>query len=203
MQAFSVGLAPHMSAPDLQALQCGDAAAWDMAFPWLWPAAFGAAQVTLKPFLLAEVEDVAIESLEALVEKLRELKSVEELKPLVAGIAHHRAVSLLRERFAKKRGEGRTESLEAVQEANMADCPDPTADSPLAALEQKEVAECLSRTLSKLKPPQGAVLTDFFLNGLSYEGIARKHGLPIGSVGVYLKRGLETLRRIWGQGGES
>jgi len=35
-----------MSAPDLKALQRGDAAAWDMAFPWLWPVAFGAAQVT-------------------------------------------------------------------------------------------------------------------------------------------------------------
>ena len=85
----------------------------------------------------------------------------------------------------------------------MADCPDLAADSPLAALEQKELAERLSGTLSKLKPPQGGVLTDFFLNGLSYEGIARKHGLPIGSVGVYLKRGLETLRRIWGQREES
>jgi RNA polymerase sigma-70 factor (ECF subfamily) len=83
------------------------------------------------------------------------------------------------------------------------DCPDPTADSPLAALEQKEVAECLSRMLSELKPPQGVVLRDFFLDGLSYEGIARKHGIPIGSVGVYLKRGLETLRRIWGRRGES
>jgi RNA polymerase sigma-70 factor (ECF subfamily) len=141
--------------------------------------------------------------LEALVEKVRELKSVEELKPLVASIAHHRAVSLLRERFAKKRGEGRTGSPEAVQGAAVIDCPDPTANSPLAALEQKELAECLSRTISKLKPPQGAVLKDFFLDGLSYEGIARKHGIPIGSVGVYLKRGLETLRRIWGQHEES
>jgi hypothetical protein len=75
-----------MQLPDLRALQQGDAAAWDMAFPWLWPAAFGAAQVTLQPYLPAEVEDVAIESLEALVEKVRELKSVEELKPLVAVI---------------------------------------------------------------------------------------------------------------------
>jgi DNA-directed RNA polymerase specialized sigma24 family protein len=153
--------------PDIQALQCGDAAAWDMAFPWLWPAAFGAAQVTLQPYLPAEVEDVAIESLEALVEKVRELKSVEELKPLVASIAHHQAVSLLRERFAKKRGEGRTGSLEAGQGAAVMDCPDPTANSPLASLEEKELAECLSRTLSQLKPPQGAVLKDFFLDGLS------------------------------------
>jgi RNA polymerase sigma-70 factor (ECF subfamily) len=85
----------------------------------------------------------------------------------------------------------------------MAERPDPAADSPLAALEQKEFAKRLSGTLSELKPPQGAVLTDFFLNGLSYEGIARKHGIPIGSVGVYLKRGLETVRRIWGRHGES
>jgi len=70
-----------MNEPDLQALQRGDAAAWDIAFPWLWPAAFGAAHVTLQTYLPAEVEDVAIESLEALVEKVRELKSVEELKP--------------------------------------------------------------------------------------------------------------------------
>jgi RNA polymerase sigma-70 factor, ECF subfamily len=192
-----------MSAPDLQALQQGDAEAWSGAFEWLWPTAFAVAQSKLQPFLPGEIEDVAMETLEELVEKVREIKRVEELKPLAASIAHHRAVSLLRERFAKKRGEGRTESLEAVQEANMADCPDPTADSPLDALEQKELAERLSGTLSELKPPQGAILTDFFLNGLSYEGIVRKHGIPIGSVGVYLKRGLETLRRIWGQRGES
>ena len=55
-----------MSAPHLQALQHGDAATWDAAFPWLWPAAFGAAHVILQPYLPGEVEDVAIESLEEL-----------------------------------------------------------------------------------------------------------------------------------------
>ena len=189
--------------PDLQALQRGDAAAWDMAFPWLWPAAFGAAQVTLQPFLPAEVEDVAIESLEALVEKVRELKAVGELKPLVASIAHHRAVSLLRKRFAKKRGEGRTDSPEAGQGAAVMDCPDPAADSPLAALEQKELAERLRRTIAELRPPIDAIMRDRFINELSYEEIASKRGIPISSVGVYLKRGLETLRRIWGRRGES
>jgi RNA polymerase sigma-70 factor (ECF subfamily) len=192
-----------MSAPDLQALQRGDASAWDMAFPWLWPAAFGAAHVTLQPYLPAEVEDVAIESLEALVEKVRELKSVEKLKPLVASIAHHRAVSRLREWFAKKRGEGRTGSLDAVQEAAGVDCPDPTANSPLAALEEKELAERLQRTIGELRPPMDAIMMDRFINELSYEEIARKHGIPVGSVGVYVKRGLETLRRIWSRRGES
>ena len=37
---------------------------------------------------------------------------------------------------------------------------------------------------------------------LRYEEIARKHGLAVGSVGVYLKRGLEAVRGIWGRHGE-
>ena len=95
------------------ALKTGDANAWDEAFNWLWPAVFAVAKLKLQPYFPNEVEDVAIESIEQLVEKVPEVKSVEELKPLAASIAHHRAVSLLRERFAKKRGEGKTDSLDA------------------------------------------------------------------------------------------
>ena len=188
--------------PDLLALQRGDAAAWDTAFPWLWPAAFGAEHVTLQPYLPADVEDVAIESLEELVEKVREVKSVEELKPLAASIAHHRAVSRLRQHYAGKRGSGQTESLEARQQ-DAGDLPEGAmADSPLAALEQKELAAVLRRLLAELKPPQGELLADFFLHGLSYEEMAKKHGVAIGSVGVYLKRGLEAIRLVWDRRGE-
>jgi DNA-directed RNA polymerase specialized sigma24 family protein len=38
---------------------------------------------------------------------------------------------------------------------------------------------------------------------LRYEEIAKKRGLAVGSVGVYLKRGLEAMRRIWGGREES
>lgn len=185
--------------PDLKALQCGDADAWNVAFDWLWPTAFAVAQLKLQPFLPDEIEDVAIESLEALVEKVREIKTVEELKPLAAGIAHHRAVSLLRERFAKKRGEGKTESLDATTEDGGHPHDPPADGSPLADLEQKELAHRLGQSLAELKPPLGEILSDFFLHGLRYEEIARKRGVAVGSVGVYLKRGLEAMRRIWGR----
>lgn len=184
--------------PSLEALQSGDADAWNAAFDWLWPTAFAVAQLKLQPYLPDEIEDVAIESLEALVEKVREIKTVEELKPLVAGIAHHRAVSLLRERFAKKRGEGKTESLDAPAAEGEAKPEPVSAESPLDALAEKELAIRLQASLAALKPPQGEILSDFFLHGLRYEEIARKRGVAIGSVGVYLKRGLEALRRIWG-----
>ena len=102
-----------MNPLDIKSLQRGDCAAWDEAFRWLWPTVFAVAQLKLQPYFPNEVEDVAIEALEELVEKVRAVKSSQELKPLAASIAHHRAVSLLRERFAKKRGEGKTESLDA------------------------------------------------------------------------------------------
>ena len=188
-----------MSAPNLKALQSGDEAAWDAAFGWLWPTVFAVAQLKLQPYFPNEVEDVAIESLEQLVEKVREVRAVEELKPLAASIAHHRAVSLLRERFAKKRGEGKTESLDAPVEDGSNPHDPPSNDSPLADLGQRELAQRLGQSLAELKPPLGEVLSDFFLHDLRYEEIARKRGVAVGSVGVYLKRGLEAMRRIWGQ----
>jgi len=145
---------------------------------------------------------VAIETLEALVEKVQEVMSVEELRPLTAGIARHKAVSRLRAGFADKRGSGQTVPLEPHQD-EAGDCPEgETADSPLDSLEQKELAERLRKTLAELRPPLGEILGDFFLQELRYEEIAKKRRIAIGSVGVYLKRGLEAMRRIWGQNRE-
>jgi RNA polymerase sigma factor (sigma-70 family) len=184
--------------PDLRALQDGDEAAWDAAFGWLWPTAFAVAQLKLQPFLPEEIEDVAIEALEVLVEKVREVNTVAELKPLLAGITHHRAVSLLRERFAKKRGAGKMESLDAPEPDGEVKPEPASLESPLDVLAERELAQRLRESLAALKPPQGEMLSDFFLHGLRYEEMAKKHGIAVGSVGVYLKRGLEALRRIWG-----
>jgi RNA polymerase sigma factor (sigma-70 family) len=184
-----------MNPPGLHALQTGDADAWDEAFRWLWPTAFAVAQLKLAPFLPGDVEDVAIESLEELVEKVRVVKTVEELKPLAASIAHHRAVSLLRERFAKKRGEGKTESLDTPTDDGDAKHNPASEHSPLAALNQAELAGLLGELQCDLKPEFRTVLNDFFLAGLGYEQIAGKRQMAVGTVGVYLKRGMEAMRK--------
>ena len=184
-----------MDLPNLKALQQGDETAWDAAFDWLWPTVFAVAQLKLQPFLPEEVEDVAIESLEELVEKVREVEAVEELKPLAASIAHHRAVSLLRQRFAKKRGEGKTESLDASVDEEGAKH-DPASElSPHAELNQTELAGLLAEFQRDVKPEFRAVLGDFFSAGLSYDQIAGQRGLAIGTVGVYMKRGMEAMRK--------
>jgi len=190
-------VATAMNAPNLQALQRGDPEAWDEAFRWLWPVAFAAAQFRLQAFLPQDVEDVAIEALEALVEKVREMRSVEELKPLAASIAHHKAVSRLRAAFSDKRGRRQTESLDEHRDEAGDRAEDLAAHSPLDSLAQKELAELLQKALSALNPPLGDILSDFYLHGLRYEEIAKKRGVALNSVGVYLKRGLEAIRRIW------
>ena len=189
-----------MNRPRLHNLQQGDPDAWEDAFRWLWPVAFGAARSVLQPHLPEEVEEVAIESMEDLVEKVRGLGTGDELGPLLARIAHNRAVSRLRRHFAHKRGAVQTESLEARRE-DCGDLPEAIApDDPVGALEHKELAERLGRVLAELTPPQGEVLADFFLRGLSYQEIATARGVAKGSVGVYMQRGLAALRRIWGGG---
>jgi RNA polymerase sigma factor (sigma-70 family) len=140
---------------------------------------------------------MAIEALEQLVDKVRSVKLVEELKPLAASIAHHLAVSLLRERFAQKRSVGKTESLNVPVDDGVTKYEPAWEDSPLDSLAEKELATRLQKSLTELKPPQGEILSDFFLHGLRYEEIAKKRGVAVGSVGVYLKRGLETMRKIW------
>ena len=123
---------PGVALPDLRQLEQGDADAWDEAFRWLWPVAFEAARLKLSPFLPADVEDVAIESLEELVQKVREVGRTEELRPLLASIAHHRAVSRLREHFAAKRGGGQTTSLQATTHEDGAAFDPPDEGAPLA-----------------------------------------------------------------------
>ena len=108
---------------------------------------------------------MAIESLEELVEKVKEFKQVEELKPLTASTAHHRAISRLREHFAKKRGGGQTESLEARRDAGTTDCDPAGGNSPLDELGQTELAVLLREIQTDLKPEQRAIISDFFLHG--------------------------------------
>lgn len=180
----------------MKALQCGDTDAWDKAFRWLWPVAFEVARGKLSPFLPADVEDTAIESLEELVEKVREVKRAEELKPLVASIAHHRAVSRLREHFAAKRGAGKTGSLEAMAKADGETFDPPGVDSPVTELDQSELVGLLRELQAGLKPEQKAILNRLVIQRQSYEQVAREQGMAIGTVGVYLKRSLEALQRL-------
>ena len=184
-----------MAIPDLQALQRGDDDAWDLAFDWLWPMAFDAANVVLENSLPNEVEEVAIESIEALIVKVSNIKAVEEIKFLTVVIARNRAVDRLRKHTAEKRGEGKIDSLDDLTKGGDFQMESTTSESPLNAVDQVELGALLRPLLDDLKPETRALMTGYYVERLTYEELATKQSLLIATVGTNLKRGLEAIRR--------
>ncbi|MFA5033917.1 MAG: sigma-70 family RNA polymerase sigma factor [bacterium] len=187
-----------MNTPSFKALQQGDPHAWDDAFDWLWPTAFAVVNLKLARFCPEDVEDVAIQALETLVEKVATLKSVDELKPLTARIAHNLAVSRLRKKYADKHGGGKIDSLNAMESKEVNRSLPSSPGSPLDELHENDLTKLLTESQEDLKHEIRDVLNDFFISKLTYDGISQKRGIPIGTVGVMLKRGLEAIRQ-WGK----
>ena len=184
-------------APDLTELKRADPDAWNNAFSWFFGPAMRIARSVLGQRLSGDVEDVAIVAVEALVDKVQRAASAEELRRLVVAIARNKAISRVREDRAERHGGGRIESLDERQASSggSADCAAP--DFVQAEVEANELAERLRRVLSALTPPQGEMLGDRFLRGLSHEEIARKYGVGVKSVGIRLARALRKLRAAW------
>lgn len=185
-----------MQQPDLARLKKGDRAAWNDAFRWLYPTAMVVARNKLQPYLPCDVEDVALEAMEALIDYVPKLKRAEELKPMLAAISHNKAVDHLKKMYGEKRGGGRTTSLEALTDDEKSHY-EPAADgTPVDDMEQAELTEYVHKLLDQLQPRCRGVLTDFFILGLKHREIAEKQGIAIGSVGVYLGRCLESIRKM-------
>lgn len=168
----------------------GDARAWEDAFAWLWPAAHGAAYAKLGSLCPGEVDDVAIESIEALAGMLDRVEDAAELRPLLASISYNRAASRIRWELAQRRSIGKTDPMEN---------PPSDLESPIsrmASLDQEELAGMLEEMGAKLKPVTLGILVDFFNNELSYKELAEKYQMPIGTVGTHIRRGLERLREL-------
>jgi RNA polymerase sigma factor (sigma-70 family) len=187
-----------MSVPDLKALREGDEDAWARAAGLLREVAERAAASKLAGALAGDAEDVAAEAVEAIVDKVksdRRIEDFEEVKRLTVGIARNQAVSRLREHFAAKHGAGKVDSLDAHQQGEEISFAPPEQDSSFAEIDHRELADLLKQLQEKLKPEYRKVLHGVFVEGLTQKEIAAKQGLPIGTVSVYSKRGLECIRK--------
>ena len=184
-----------MTLPDLAALRSGDKDAWEDAFRWLWPTALAVAKEKIGWARPQDVEDIAIDAMEMIVEKVKSVKTVSELKPLIATISYRRAISRLRWHYGPGGGP-QTDSIDAGESEAKKQIEEMSGNSPAEALEQQEIVDLLGRLQVELKPQLREVVNDFFITGLSYIEIAEKHGVAVGSVGVFLKRGLDRLREL-------
>lgn len=73
--------------------------------------------------------------------------------------------------------------------------PRPEAASPEAKVLEGEIMASVAQALLHVKPQHRRVLTLRILHGLTNTEIAEREGLPLATVGTWLRRGREELRR--------
>lgn len=181
---------------DLEALKSENYATRTNAFASLKAETYVVCYKRLQRRFPGEIEDVVLESLKEIYEKIDELKTNEDLAKLTQRIAENHAISCWRSMMTKKRGEGKVQSLDALQQLEEGKTPfDPPADIPrLSNLDLADIRRIIDTLQGTLKLEYKQALNDYIINQLSFEEISQRRGWPLGSVGVYVQRGLKAMR---------
>jgi RNA polymerase sigma factor (sigma-70 family) len=175
-----------------------DRAEWESVFEDLYPVAHEVIRMILKGKLEAEVEDVALESLEALVSQVEKLQSSQQLRSLIIRISKNKAFDRLKYWLAQKRMTNVELSMDLFAE-NGFELPDQGHQfSIVDDLSLRGLTELLHELGTNSKTPYWEVLLDVYLCGLSEDEVARKRGVSSTSVRKYVQRGLDGIRAALG-----
>lgn len=151
-----------------------------------------------------DVEDGAHEALARAIEGHARLQEGEPLRPWVLGIARHVALDTLRRERRERRDRQAPHATYAASES------EEDAASPIDALvdpgpgpeERAALTERARRTqqaLAELSAPQREALLAFHVEGQSYQDIARRLGIPLGTVATWIARGRRSLAAALGE----
>ncbi len=145
-------------------------------------------QVVLRRFRVDEEvrNDVAGEVWRLLFERLDTIDDPERLRGWIAVVASNQMASALRRASRRREQSATSEVMERLASVEDAD-----------RVVETEVGELLGRAVAKLTPREQTVIrcrawTD---SPESLESMERRHGIPAGSIGPTLGRGLRKLRR--------
>ena len=132
-----------------------------------------------------DVEDCTHEALRRAVEGRSSLRSGDALRPWVVGIARHVALDALRTRQRRRaRDGGGDDVMEEV--ADNAPLPDEAVEKQL---EKRRVLQALER----LPEGQREALMLFHGEGLGYQQISARMGVPLGTVATWITRGRQAM----------
>ncbi|MBP7703646.1 MAG: sigma-70 family RNA polymerase sigma factor [Caulobacter sp.] len=106
----------------------------------------------------------------------------------LAAIARNRAIDRARQ------GGGRT----FVSDEAIAAMPDGAA-SASETVEASEASAGIERCLEELEPPQAGAVRMAFFEGLTYDALASKVGVPLGTMKSWIRRSLLKLRDCLGE----
>ena len=171
---------------------------WDLngeqLFRELWLPVLSAVFVRVRDVLVNEAEDIAIQAIDIAARHDPPIGSVEELRCVAVSVAKNMAVSRLRAFFAAKRGAAITISLDAPG-VEATGCLSDGTGCAVATIDRAHLRELLGRLQGRLNPRMRLVVEEHYDGGLTQVEIAAKHGIPLGTVAVTMKRAMTVLRR--------
>ena len=139
----------------------------------------------------ADVEDCTSEALRRALESQTEVRG--PVRPWVLGIARHVALDQLR---ARQRQRARTVEVPADATGSAPNVMDRLIDPGAAADEQIETAERavhVRRVLMQLPEGPRNALQLFHMEGLSYQEVAARLEVPLGTVATWVTRGRKAM----------
>jgi RNA polymerase sigma factor (sigma-70 family) len=178
--------------------------------------AFAAATAELRPHVRAvaaavlglgrdhpDVDDCAHEALKRALEGSDRLRPGEPLRPWVTGIARHVALDWMR---ARKRQRDRTVSPQTGEDGAPVDPIDRVADTTPDAFQRLADArrrDAVAKAMTALPDGQRQALTMFHMEGLQYQEIAERLGVPLGTVATWVMRARKSVAAAVGVTEES
>jgi RNA polymerase sigma-70 factor (ECF subfamily) len=140
-----------------------------------------------------DVEDATHETLRRALDGESSLRSEDALRPWVTGIARHVALDVIR---ARKRHRARHVPSGVSDDEDDGAPLDRVAD-PSASVEDRlgdaERMALLRKAMQELTAGQREALQLFHVEGLSYQEIGARMGVPLGTVATWVARGRKTL----------
>lgn len=139
----------------------------------------------------ADVEDGISETFRRLVEGIDRVRPGEPVGPWAAGIARHVAVDQLR---ARKRARlfDRSGSDRDGEDGAAFESIDPAPGPEELAMGAEETA-CVKRALATMNDAHRDALLAFHVDGLAYQEISAKMGVPMGTVATWISRARKTV----------
>lgn len=184
-----------MTAPDSKLLEIealgrrckeGDAAAWELLFPKIWPGLVTFVHRLYHSFGEQDAEDVAQASLHAAMQAIRSFSEKGLFRAWLFGIAVRQAATAHRLKMAKKRGATFLEidfSLERKDESK----------SPLEVCAENDRAAILHRALNELPQADRELIHLHFFGGLTFREIAEARDMNPKTVCTRIVRCKEAL----------
>ncbi len=140
-----------------------------------------------------DVEDCTHEALRRALEGHSRLRAGEPVRPWVIGIAKHVALDALR---ARKRHRDRHTEARGDDEDGSPSPIDRVADAspdPLENLERARRDDAVRAVMSTLPDGTRDALTMFHVEGLGYQEISARLGVPLGTVATWVTRGRKAM----------